>query len=199
MESPKGRTPDLDLFRVFPYLVKSQHDEPGGALYIPSQGGGRIDNPGVYSVFYLSDSAAGAIAEAFGRLPEWTPSILEGIPSLPKSVRALARYRLGASGKEIPISNLDDPAQLLALGLRPSDVVSRDYTRSRAWARRIYEKRVWMGVRWWSYYDPAWSSFGLWDIKRLVFSQASPLKLDHPSVLEASRTIARRVVVSPGP
>jgi hypothetical protein len=189
----------LELFRVFPYLAKSQDDEPGGALHVPSQGGGRMDNPGMYSVLYLSDSAAGAIAEAFGRFPEWTPSILEGIPSLSKSVRALARYQLGNSGKEIPICNLDDPAQLLALGLKPSDIVSRDYTRSRAWARRIYEQRTWTGVRWWSYYDPAWSSFGLWDIKRLVRSQVTPLRLDHPALLEASRTIARRVIASPRP
>jgi hypothetical protein len=112
MALPKGLTPDADLFRVFPYLAGCADDEPGGALYVPSQGGGRLDNPGTYSVLYLSDSAAGAIAEAFGRFPEWTPWILEGLPSLPKSVRALARYQL-AEGAEV--CNLDDPRQLLAL------------------------------------------------------------------------------------
>jgi hypothetical protein len=30
-------------------------------------------------------------------------------------------------------------------------------------AQRIYERREWMGVRWWSYYDPRWVSAGLWD------------------------------------
>jgi hypothetical protein len=74
------------LYRVFPYLADAAKSEPGGALYVPPQGGGRIDNPGKYSVLYLSDAAAGAVAEAFGRFPEWTPAILEGGPSLPGSV-----------------------------------------------------------------------------------------------------------------
>jgi hypothetical protein len=183
------------LYRVFPYLAASRKGEPGGALYVPLQGGGRIDNPGTYSALYLSEAAEGAIAEAFGRFPEWTPAILEGSPSLPGSARAIARYRLA---NDAPICNLDDPHQLLALGLRPSDVVSRDYTRTRAWARRIYDLGPWSGVRWWSYYDPAWSSFGLWDIRRLTVDEVTPLMLHHPALLEASRTIVRRVVARRG-
>lgn len=179
-----------DLYRVFPYLAAGQ-SEPGGALYLPPQGGGRVDNPGAYSVLYLSDAAAGAIAEAFGRFPEWTPAILEGSPSLPGSARAIARYQLADHAS---IYNLDDPSRLFALGLRPSDVVSRDYSRTRAWARRIYERGQWSGVRWWSYYDPAWSSFGLRDIRHLTFDKLDPFTLDHPALLEASRTIVRRVV-----
>lgn len=184
----------MDLFRVFPYSPGSAGNEPGGAICVPSQGGGRLDNPGTYSVLYLSDTAAGAIAEAFGRFPEWTQSILEGLPSMPKSVRALARYQLADGAL---VCNLDDPRQLLALGLRPSDAVSRDYNRTRAWARRIHEQSTWVGVRWWSYYDPAWHSFGLWDIGNLVLSQVTPLRLDNPDLLEASRTIVRRVVAPP--
>lgn len=182
----------MDLFRVFPYLAGPAENEPGGPLYVPSQGGGRLDNPGTYSVLYLSDTAAGAIAEAFGRFLEWTPAILEGLPSLPKSVRALARYQLAESAQ---VCDLDDPRQLLALGLRPSDAVSRDYSRTRAWARQIHEQNIWTGVRWWSYYDPAWHSFGLWDTGKLIVSQVTPLRLDNPALLEASRTIVRRVIV----
>ena len=180
------------LYRVFPYVAAAAIDELGGALYVPPQGGGRIDNPGIYSVLYLSDAAAGAIAEAFGRFPEWTPAILEGPPSLPGSARAIAHYRLA---DDAPICNLDDLEQLHALGLRPSDVVNRDYARSRAWARRIYDQDKWSGVRWWSYYDPAWSSFGLWNLKGLSLDAVAPLTLDHPALVKASRTIVRQVVV----
>jgi hypothetical protein len=179
------------LYRVFSYLARAAKNEPGGALYVPPQGGGRIDNPGAYSVLYLSDVAAGAIAEAFGRFPEWTPAILEGSPSVPGSARAIASYRLA---DEAPICNLDDPKQLLALGLRPSDIVSRDYTRSRAWARRVFDLGQWSGVCWWSYYDPAWSSFGWWQVKNLAIEEVSLLTLDHTSLLEASRIIVRPVV-----
>ena len=92
-----------------------------------------------------------------------TPAILRGSPSLPGSVRAIARYRLA---DDAPVCDLDDPAQWLRLGLRPSEVVSRNYARTRAWARRVYELERWIGVRWWSYYEPGWASIGLWDWNR---------------------------------
>jgi hypothetical protein len=179
-----------NLYRVFRYLKSVREDEPGGALYIPPQGGGRIDNPGAYSVLYLSDSEAGAIAEAFGRFPEWTPAILEPNPSLPGSVRAIARYTLR---DDAPVCDLDDPKRLVALHLRPSEVVTREYARSRAWARRIYEAGKWTGVRWWSYYDSKWASYGLWGVRRVKLDAITVLTLDYPALLEASRTIVRRV------
>lgn len=180
------------LYRVFPRLATASNHEPGGALYVPPQGAGRLDNPGVYSVLYLSDSASGAIAEAFGRFPEWTPAILEGSPSLPGSVRALVRIELP---DDLAVCNLDDAAQLGALGLRPSDVVTRDYTRSRTWARQIYGQRRWIGVRWWSYYDPMWANFGLWSIEKLRLQGMSRIRLNDPSLQEAARILARRVVI----
>lgn len=181
------------LFRVFPYRAAAKPGEPGGALYVPPQGSGRIDNPALYSVLYLSDSPSGAIAESFGRFPEWTASMLEGAPALPGSLRALARYRLDDTGNAAPVCNLDDPKQLLAPRLRPSDVVSRDYGRTRAWALRIYDQKTWPGVRWWSYYEPSWSSFGLWNVRSLGLEEVLPLSLDDPALIEASRVIVRRL------
>jgi RES domain len=183
------------LYRVFPLLADAAPDEPGGALYVPPQGGGRLDNPDLFSVLYLSNAPAGAIAETFGRFPEWTPAILEGSPSLPESAPAIGRYRLPG---EVRVCDLDDPDQLRALALRPSDVVSRDYARTRAWARRIYEQRGWAGVRWWSYYDPRWASIGLWDTARLTIEEVRPLRLTDPEMVAASRVILRRIVRSRG-
>jgi len=179
------------LYRVFPFLATVPEDQPGGARYVPSRGGGRLDNPGIYSALYLSDSAAGAIAEAFGRFSEWNAAILQGSPSLPGSARGIARFRLP---DDAPICNLDDPSQLHSLGLRPSDVVSRDYVRTREWARIIFEQRKWIGVRWWSYYDPQWASFGLWNTDRLKLEEIRVLQLDDPDLREAGRIITRRIV-----
>lgn len=179
------------VYRVFPYREESTASEPGGALYVPPQGAGRIDNPGRFAVLYMSDAAAGAIAEALGRFPEWTQEILEGSPSLIGSYRALAKYRLSDHTR---ICNLDDPRQLLKLGLLPSVVVTRDYARSRNWANRIYEEGGWAGVRWWSYYDSKWSSFGVWDVRRVALEEVTRLSLDHPALLEAADTIVRRVI-----
>jgi len=179
------------LYRVLPYLPNVPNDEPGGALYVPPQGGGRVDNPDVYAVLYAGSVEAGAIAEAFGRFPEWSEAILQGSPALPGSSRAVARYRLDES---VPICNLDDPSQLIGLGLRPSDVVSRDYRKTRDWARRIFQQGVWAGVCWWSYYDPRWSSFGLWALDRLKLEDIRILSLDDAAVTEAARTLSRRIL-----
>jgi hypothetical protein len=180
-----------DLFRVFPFVPGSPAKAPGGALHVPLQRGGRLDNPDVYSVFYASDAAAGALAEAFGRFPDWTPAILEGSPALPGSRRAIAQYRVETG---TPICNLDDPAQLLELGLRPSNVVSRDYTRTREWAKEVHRRGRWAGIRWWSYYDSRWSSFGFWNTAPLSLVEVRPLTLDDAALLEAARTICRRVL-----
>ena len=178
------------LYRVFPFLPKAAPRQPGGPLFMPPQGGGRLDNPELYSVLYLSSSAAGAIAEALGRFPEWTPALLEGSPSLAGSFRAVARYQLS---DRAPVCDLDDPAQLVRLNLRPSNIVVRDYTRTRAWARRIFDQRKWSGAQWWSYYDSQWTSIGLWDISKLSLAEVEILHLDHPAFLEAARTIVRRI------
>jgi hypothetical protein len=72
-------------------------------------------------------------------------------------------------------------------------VVSRDYARTRNWAKAIFDRHEWIGIRWWSYYDPRWTSFGLWDIDGLRLIDVQTLRLTHPAVEEASRTIVRQI------
>lgn len=182
----------MTLYRVFPHIPSAGPGSLGNPLFIPRQGGGRLDNPDKFTVLYLSNSAAGAIAEAFGRLPEWNPAMLS--TPLAGAQPAVARYRMTA-GK--PVCDLDDASRLLALGFRPSDVVSRDYDRTRAWARRIFLEGVWYGVRWWSYYDPGWASFGIWDVAGLHVEEVHALSLDDGALREAARTISRRVTAKP--
>jgi hypothetical protein len=127
-------------------------------------------------ILYLSDAPAGAIAESFGRFPEWSAAILDGSPSLPGSARAIARFHLP---DDVPVCDLDDPTLLQTLGLRPSDIVSRDYTRSRHGLRGFMERE---------------RSAALWNIGRLEIENLRLLRLNDPAFLDASRTIARRIV-----
>ncbi len=180
-----------DLYRVFPHVQGARPDEPGGALYVPAQGAGRLDNPQSYSVFYAGDSPAGAVAEAFGRFPEWTPRVFAGNPNLPGSIRAVAHLRLDEGE---PVCDLDDAAMLLDVSLRPSEVVSRDYSRTRRWAQSIFDRKTWVGVRWWSFYDSRWASFGIWDVRKLRLAEVQPVYAGHPAVEAAARIIARRIV-----
>ncbi len=179
------------LHRVFPYLVGGNPHQPGGALYTPPQGNGRADNPDHYSAFYAGDSEAGAIAEAFGRFPEWSETVLRASPALPGSRRAIATFSLP---DDTSVCDLDDPAQLLELSLRPSKVVSRDYRITQEWALSIFRRNRWQGLKWWSYYDPRWFSFALWKHPDLRPSAIRVLTLDDPALTEAAETLTRRIV-----
>jgi len=181
----------IDLYRVLPYLRSARRRAPGHPLYVPpSTGAGRVDNPGVYDVLYLGDSAAGSIAEAFGWSSVWNSTLLRGTPSLPGSVRALAHYTLDDGAR--PVCDLDDAARLVDLALRPSQVVTRDRTVTQEWSAAIYHRDEFAGVRWWSYYDPRWGSFGMWDARALTLVGVTVLDdLDQPDIAEAADVLNR--------
>jgi hypothetical protein len=166
--------------------------ESGHPLYIwPRQGAGRVDDPDrEYTVLYVGDSAQGAAAEAFGRYPVWTSDILAPPPGTPYGTRkALVKYE-----GDPPILDLDDPEALQEWSLRPSNVVSRDRASTQQWARSMYETGDYAGLSWWSFYEPRWGSFGLWEITGLtVAGDPEPLTMAHDAVQDAAALI-RRVI-----
>jgi hypothetical protein len=189
MPKKRGPLPDtLTLYRVLPWLEEAGLGEPGHPLYVRTpQGSGRVDNPEHYQVLYASDSFAGAIAEAFGNFTTWTVELLQGPPSLPGSMRALATYAMG--GK--PILDLDDPAVLHERRLKPSAVVTRDRAVTQAWALEIFRERRWSGSRWWSYYKPEWGSCGVWNHEGLEVQAVVPLLKRADLVRQTAAEIVR--------
>ena len=180
----------MRLYRVFPWLPRAAAGEPGHPLYIPEpSGAGRADNPNDYRALYLSGAEAGAVAEAFGTLKLWTPRMFAR-PDLPGSTRALAAYEIG---DDLAIFDLDDPDALKSLDLRPSQVVTRDRDVTQRWALAVYRQARWSGVRWWSYYDPRWYSYAVWNISGLrpVTRGVRALSLDDLAIVEASDVLRR--------
>lgn len=155
---------------------------------MPRGAAGRVDNPEHYAALYLSDEPGGACAEAFAYLSVWDDSLLLGSPLLPGSMAGIGTFRLDAE-----VCDLDDAARLVALGLRPSEVVTRDRTVTQAWALRVFTEQRCAGVRWWSYYDPRWGSHGIWDTDTLTVDAVEPVSLDHPGVLVAAEVLSRPV------
>lgn len=151
------------------------------------QGAGRVDNPDHYRVLYASDSPIGAVAEAFGNHAIWTDDLFRGRPELPGSRTCLVEIE--SSGRVA--LDLDDARALLERDLKPSAVVTRDRKVTQAWALRVFREKRWAGVRWWSYHDPGWGSYGLWDMKRLRSRSVAPLDREHPAVRAAASTLAR--------
>jgi hypothetical protein len=139
-------------------------------------------------VLYVSDSSDGAVGERFGNIAVWSDELFIGPPVLTNSRMALAIYDLADDSS---ILNLDDAAALLRLGLRPSDVVTRDHKSSQAWALRIYEEEKWIGVRWWSRWEPSWGSYALWDLTPLRLHDVMTLSREHLAVANAAKTLNR--------
>ncbi|MPZ97730.1 MAG: RES domain-containing protein [Dehalococcoidia bacterium] len=126
------------LYRVFPQTVDAAIDEPGGPLYVPRarQGRGRHDQPARYGAMYASRQGQSAVAEAIqafrGRV--LTDARLRRMSGRPL---ALAAFRDDVLER---IVDLDDPAELLARGLRPSAVATRNRAVTHAVAREIFQE-----------------------------------------------------------
>jgi RES domain len=181
-------------YRVFPYLPAAGAAQPGHPLYEHRpQRGGRIDHPD-YHVWYLSRLAEAACGETFGNLARWEPSMLD-FPQLPGAQRALGTYELP---DDLRFLDLDDPAQLVRLGLRPTQVVTRNLTFTQSWGHRIWSEtgphtghRAWQAVSWWSYHRPFWTVLASWIQPKLV--RVEPLTLNHPAIADAAQALQRPV------
>jgi hypothetical protein len=87
-------------------------------------------------VWYLSRLAEAASGETFGNLSRWDPSMLQ-FPQIPGSRRAMGVYQLP---DDVRVLDLDDPAQLVRLGLRPTQIVVRNLAVTQAWGHRIWSE-----------------------------------------------------------
>lgn len=179
-----------DLFRVVTWRVGARKGEPGHPAHVlaAAQGRGRIDNPGLYTVSYLSGDPAGAVAERFGAFDPWRPATFT-VRGLGEGARfALVRFRL----EDAVVLDLDDPRVLTDRDLRPSQIVTTERKVTQRWARTIFEDGSWAGVSWWSRYDARWTSYGVWEPTHLaIVGQPVPIDLGHEAVLEAAEILSR--------
>lgn len=188
------------VYRVFAHDPSAKKGEPGhwGYVHLPAQGSLRLDNPDLFQTCYFSATPEGAIGESFGDLSSFSDEMFE-TPYLPAGRRVLGAFDVPDN---TALLDLDNATNLAARALRPTDVISRVRPKTQAWARSIFNerdahgKRVWQGVRWWSFHQPHWTIFGIWVepgeplIHRLV--ETEPLSRFHSAVVSAQTTLARR-------
>lgn len=180
-------------YRVFPYLHSAAAGGPGHPLYEHRpQRDGRLDHPDYY-VWYLTLQPQAAVGEVFGNLAVWETSMFKA-PQVHGARRALGVYRLP---DDLPVLDLDDPAELAQRGLRPTQVVVRNLAVTQAWAHRIWDerdvhdpaRRRWRAVRWWSYHRPFWPVLGSW--QRPELDHVEDLDLTHTAVRDAAAALVR--------
>lgn len=178
------------LWRLLPWVPDAPSAGPGGALWFPRelQGAGRHDNPARYGCVYAAEQSVSAVAETLapfrgtGRLT--TAMLLRGGLAL-----ALAELRLDGEGTLV---DLDSPQVLVDVRLRPSEVATNVRAVTQAQAERIFDEHPHvLGLRWWSTLEARLINVTLYDraASRLQFTQATPLTLSHPAVLEAAEML----------
>ncbi|MDQ6929434.1 MAG: RES family NAD+ phosphorylase [Candidatus Eremiobacteraeota bacterium] len=177
----------MKLYRAFPCDPTAAERDPGGSLFVPNGGAGRIDNPDLYRVLYASTHAAGAVAETFGRFPYWDD---ETFVHANGNRYALAEYDVPNG---LALFNMNDVAGLQELGLVPTEVIVRDRKVTQRWAREIYAKKAWSGIQWWSYYCSLWVCYGFWEYAGITTVVTTALTTRHPAVIEAAHEIVRVV------
>ncbi len=108
--------------------------------------------------------------------------------------RALATLSLPDS---LRVLDLDDPHQLMRLGLRPTDVVRRNLAVTQTWGHRIWakrdsdHKRRWDAVQWWSYFRPSWTVLASW--MRPTLCEVTPLSIETPALQDAAVSLNRKI------
>ncbi len=118
--------------------------------------------------------------------------MLRGPRELSGSRWALATYSI-ADGNSNSICNLDDAKRLTRMQLRPSRVVTRDRAVTQRWALDLYESKEFIGVSWWSYYNPDWASVGLWNTSSLAISALDVLTWAHPALKAAADALNKPI------
>ena len=179
----------MNLFRVFPYDPGAAELESGGALFRPVGGFARIDNPELYRTLYAADTPECALAEQFGSLPIWYPEMLVHAEGRPYVVATLA------VPNSLTIWRTNDARNLEKFGLNPTDVITRNRKKTQAWAARVFELSRYDGISWWSYYNPDWTAYGLWNLKDLKVVDVHRLDIGDTIIAGAARSIVRNVVL----
>lgn len=187
-------------YRVFVLDPKAKPGEGGhpGYLYRP-QRTGRIDNANHYDTWYLSETPEGAIGEVFGNLAEWSDDMFLS-RFVPSGRRVLGVFDMP---DDTPLLDLDDANNLLQWGLRPRQVVIRDRAMTQGWALRIFQhrdgagRRMYDGVKWWSFQRPQWTVFGIWvslgQTAPFTYLHHEDLNVKHYAVDSVHRSLAKPI------
>jgi hypothetical protein len=185
------------VYRIFTESAGAHPGEPGHHSYIPHmQTTGRWDNANEYGLIYLAQSPEGAVAEVFGELPQWGPTMFD-VPHL-GGRRALATFSMP---DDLPILDLDDAQTLVEQHLRPTQVVIRNPAFTQTFALRAFREhtaageRRYAGIRWWSFWRPQWAVLALWvqpgEPYPLQLQGIDQLTLDHAAVRDAAKALVR--------
>ena len=148
------------------------------------QGGGRHDNPDLYTALYASRDAISAVAEFLQ--PFRGRTIANAAFTRPDG-RAMTLATIDDATLP-PLVDLDDPAVLVAIGHRPSAVATSVRTTTQRLALDQFQRRA-VGISWWSTLEAGWTNVTLFDERlpgALPVVTLDRLHVGHASVVAAA-------------
>lgn len=151
------------------------------------QTGGRFDLHSAPPVLYLTAHPAHAIAEVL--------QAFRGIPLKPRHLTA-GKHALALVEVTVAlparVADLDDPATLAALDIRPSSLAHPDRAITQGIVRRIHDMGA-PGFAWWSRFRGDWVSRVVFldRVRPRQFTWGTPerLSITHPEVLLAAEEL----------
>lgn len=148
----------MELFRVFEWDGASLGRREGGPLFVARsrQGAGRHDAPALYGAWYCSRDAVSAVAESIQYLRGQVLT-REDFQRAGGFTKALVALRLEAAPLLI---DLDDPSQLVARRVRPSQIATRRRSTTQRMAAAVFQEGA-AGLMWWSTLDAEWTNVTL--------------------------------------
>jgi hypothetical protein len=182
------------LYRVFPMLPGASPTQDGGPLFVDRslQGSGRHDNPNVFAALYVSREPESAVAE---RVKWFQGRTLTNEHLHRADGRSYALAALDDRGLD-GVVDLDDPRELLRLGVRPSQIATHTRSVTQRIATAIFEGGA-SGLGWWSTIEASWPNLTLFaerSIDRLVVAgDPEPLSVDHSMVVAAAEFLDVRL------
>ena len=167
---------------------------PGGPLFVSrvTQGKGRHDAPNQYGAWYCSRDPASAVAET---IRFFRRSVLEDrdFENPDGAVRALVGLSLDDA---LDLVDLDDPLELAARRLRPSQVATGQRAVTQGIARSIFDEGA-AGFLWWSTLEGGWTNVTLFHERALphisIVARPKRLSIRLPEVKEAAERIGVRI------
>jgi hypothetical protein len=179
------------LWRLLPWDRRAPVAGPGGPLWFPRglQGGGRHDDPARYGCLYASEAPVSAVAEALAPFRGTGVDVTAALLTRAGLPLALAELTLA---DDAVLVDLDDPATLRRLRLRPSAVATNARTVTQSYAASIFERRPdAAGLRWWSTLEASLINVTLYDraLPDLSLAGVVVLTVAHPAVVEAAELV----------
>ena len=167
----------------------------GGPLFVSrvGQGKGRHDAPDRYGAWYCSRHRASAVAETI-RFARGT--VLEDLDFARPDGAVRALVELSLDDEALGLLDLDDPLELAARRLRPSQVATGQRTVTQQIARDIFDEGA-AGFLWWSTLDGGWTNVTLFHERALphvsIVARPRKLSIRLPEVQEAANRIGVRI------